>query len=261
MPAANKTKAPKGDKTTLKQTIEKTDKADYKKLFVPRKKDFGIGKALKPKTALNLYRYVKWPKYIRVQRQRRILLQRFSIPPAVEQFSKCADKQLAFQLVSFLNNYKPEESLDKKKRLREAAEKKAKGEEDKVPQKKKDDLVKGVNEVTKLIEKQQARLVVIAHDVDPIELVVFLPALCKKMNVPYCIIKSKSRLGTLVNRKTCSCVALRDVKKDDRDTFGALLESIKGAFNDRYYEVNKKWGGGKLSNKSQKALQKKSKKN
>lgn len=29
----------------------------------------------------------------------------------------------------------------------------------------------------------------IAHDVDPIELVVWLPALCRKMNVPYCIVK------------------------------------------------------------------------
>ena len=36
---------------------------------------------------------------------------------------------------------------------------------------------------------------VIAHDVDPIELVVWLPALCRKMGVPYAIVKGKSRLG------------------------------------------------------------------
>lgn len=35
----------------------------------------------------------------------------------------------------------------------------------------------------------------IAHDVDPIELVVWLPALCRKMGVPYAIVKGKSRLG------------------------------------------------------------------
>ena len=35
----------------------------------------------------------------------------------------------------------------------------------------------------------------IAHDVNPIELVVWLPALCRKMGVPYCIIKGKVRLG------------------------------------------------------------------
>ena len=30
---------------------------------------------------------------------------------------------------------------------------------------------------------------VIAHDVDPIELVIWLPALCKKQGIPYCIVK------------------------------------------------------------------------
>ena len=38
---------------------------------------------------------------------------------------------------------------------------------------------------------------VIAHDVDPIELVVWLPALCRKMEVPYAIVKGKSRLGAV----------------------------------------------------------------
>lgn len=39
------------------------------------------------------------------------------------------------------------------------------------------------------VENGKAQLVAIAHDVDPIELVVWLPALCKKMGVPYCIVK------------------------------------------------------------------------
>jgi hypothetical protein len=37
------------------------------------------------------------------------------------------------------------------------------------------------------VENKKAQLVVIAHDVDPIELVVFLPALCRKMGVLYFI--------------------------------------------------------------------------
>jgi ribosomal protein L7Ae-like RNA K-turn-binding protein len=40
--------------------------------------------------------------------------------------------------------------------------------------------------------------VVIAHDVDPIELVVWLPTLCRKMEVPYAIVKGKSRLGAVI---------------------------------------------------------------
>ena len=47
----------------------------------------------------------------------------------------------------------------------------------------------GLNHITSLVEAGKAQLVVIAHDVDPIELVVWLPALCKKMNIPYVIVK------------------------------------------------------------------------
>jgi large subunit ribosomal protein L7Ae len=46
--------------------------------------------------------------------------------------------------------------------------------------------------------QSKAQLVVIAHDVDPIELVVWLPALCRKMEVPYCIVKGKARLGSVL---------------------------------------------------------------
>jgi hypothetical protein len=48
------------------------------------------------------------------------------------------------------------------------------------------------------VEKKKAQLVLIANDVDPIELVIFLPALCRKMGVPYCIVKNKARLGRVV---------------------------------------------------------------
>ncbi len=47
----------------------------------------------------------------------------------------------------------------------------------------------GINHVTSLVEQGKAQLVVIAHDVDPIELVVWLPALCRRMGVPYMIVK------------------------------------------------------------------------
>ena len=46
-----------------------------------------------------------------------------------------------------------------------------------------------------MVENKKAQLVLIAHEVDPIELVVFLPALCQKMGVPYYIIKGKGQAG------------------------------------------------------------------
>ena len=61
-------------------------------------------------------------------------------------------------------------------------------------EKKKPIVVKyGLNHVTSLVESKKAELVIIANDVHPIEMVVWLPALCKKMGVPYCIVKDKSR--------------------------------------------------------------------
>merc|ERR1712000_748964 len=77
------------------------------------------------------------------------------------------------------------------------------GSTKKAAKKKKEDVSKkpytvkyGLNHVVGLIESKKASMVLIAHDVDPIELVVFLPALCRKMGVPYAIIKGKARLGT-----------------------------------------------------------------
>jgi len=61
--------------------------------------------------------------------------------------------------------------------------------------------------------------VVIAHDVDPIEIVLWLPTLCRKKGVPYMIIKGKARLGKLVNKKNASCIAVTDIEsgKDAHD--------------------------------------------
>ena len=80
----------------------------------------------------------------------------------------------------------------------------------------------GVNRVTTQVEKKRAQLVVIAHDVDPVEIVLFLPTLCRRMGVPYAIVKGKSRLGRLVGLKNCSCVALTNVNAEDRSALGKL---------------------------------------
>jgi len=91
---------------------------------------------------------------------------------------------------------------------------------------------------------------VIAHDVDPLEIVLHLPALCRKMGVPYCIVKSKARLGQIVHRKTCTCLAITQVNAEDRSALSKLVETMKTNFNERAEEIRKQWGGGQLSNKS-----------
>jgi len=54
---------------------------------------------------------------------------------------------------------------------------------------------KGTNETTKAVERGQAKLVIIAKDVDPPEIVMHLPPLCKEKNVPFVYTKSKEDLG------------------------------------------------------------------
>ena len=43
----------------------------------------------------------------------------------------------------------------------------------------------GTNETTKAVERGQAKLVVIAEDVDPPEVVAHLPLLCEERKIPY----------------------------------------------------------------------------
>lgn len=54
---------------------------------------------------------------------------------------------------------------------------------------------KGTNEVTKAIERGDAKLVVIAEDVDPEEIVMHLPMLCAEKRVPYVFTPEKLALG------------------------------------------------------------------
>jgi large subunit ribosomal protein L7Ae len=57
---------------------------------------------------------------------------------------------------------------------------------------------KGTNETTKAIERAQAKLVVIAEDVDPPEVVAHLPLLCEERKIPYIFVPSKEKIGTAV---------------------------------------------------------------
>merc|ERR1711934_137832 len=153
---------------------------------VAKKRTFSIGGDVLPQNR-DLTRFVKWPKYVRLQRSKMTLLKRIKIPPAINQFSNTFDKRQASQLFRLLNNLKPESKTEKKERIAEQAQKVAGG--GKGSAKKPTAVKMGLNHVTTLVEEKKAKLVVIAHDVDPIEVIVWLPSLCKSRGVPYCIVK------------------------------------------------------------------------
>ena len=54
---------------------------------------------------------------------------------------------------------------------------------------------KGTNEVTKAIEKGDAKLVAYAKDITPPEVVMHLPLLCKEKGIPCYSVASKEELG------------------------------------------------------------------
>jgi len=248
---------PKEVKKSGKKTPAPPPYADPKKaapakeptgpIWEKKPRNFAIGGDIQPKVELG--RYVKWPKYVRIQRQRKILYQRLKVPPSINQFTNTLDKNLSLNLFKLLHKYRPEDAATKKERLAALAEKKEKGEADEAG--KKPLYVKyGINHITKLCEEKKAQLVCIAHDVDPIELVLWLPAVCRKMDIPYCIVKSKSRLGALVHKKTATALALTSVRPEDRHDFSQLVTAIRQQYNENAKQIERTWGGGIMGSKS-----------
>ena len=113
-----------------------------------------------------------------------------------------------------MSKYSPETTKEKADRLKAQGAKKAAGKDAK-NDKKPVTLKYGLSHITQLIESGNAKLVAIASDVDPIELVLFLPALCRKKGVAFCVVKNKARLGKLVHQKTATALALTEVRKED----------------------------------------------
>ncbi|EIM79800.1 L30e-like protein [Stereum hirsutum FP-91666 SS1] len=174
-----------------------------------------------------------------VLRQKVILSQRLKVPPAIAQFSHTLDKNTATQLFKLLNKYRPETKQEKKARLDAAAAEGKEAHKDKKPLFAK----YGLNHCVALIEAKKAALVVIAYDVDPIELLIFLPTLCRKMGVPYVIVKGKAR----------------EVKSEDERELATLVSAVKANFSDKYEESRRQWGGGLRGNKSKEMLRKRAK--
>lgn len=69
---------------------------------------------------------------------------------------------------------------------------------------------KGTNEVTKLVERGEAQIVVMAEDVAPEEILAHLPLLCEEKGVPYVYVPSKQELGIAagLGKATASCAII-----------------------------------------------------
>jgi len=242
---AAKTGAKKAAGTKKKgEKVEKEEKMTLQ--FQPAKKSFHVGGDILPKRDLG--RFVRWPRYIRLQRQKRILQERLKVPPAINHFKEPVKASQSVELFKLLSKYRPETKSEKKKRLETLAVAKTEGktEEQKAPAV----LKMGLTHVTALVESKKAKLVLIASDVDPIELVLWLPALCRKMEVPYMIVNNKGRLGALVHKKNAACLAITRVTKEDEKTLKSIQDSALALFNNNQAFI-RQWGGQKMGQRTE----------
>lgn len=88
-------------------------------------------------------------------------------------------------------------------------------------------LRRGTNEVTKLVERGEAQMVVMAEDVSPPEILMHMPALCEEKNVPYAFVPSKAELGNACGlEKPTAAVAVLDASKG-KPAMDELSEKLK----------------------------------
>lgn len=89
----------------------------------------------------------------------------------------------------------------------------------------------GANEATKAAERGVAKLIVIAEDVSPPEIVMHLPLICREKNIPYSYVSTKKGLGQYVGIEVgTAAIAVLDegeVKKEFAEFTKKLLEAAK----------------------------------
>ncbi len=89
---------------------------------------------------------------------------------------------------------------------------------------------KGTNEVTKVVERGDADLVVMAEDVKPPEILAHLPLLCEEREVPFAYVPTQQELGAAAGLNTSSAsVAVTDPGKGEQmiDDLKESLEDLK----------------------------------
>jgi len=85
---------------------------------------------------------------------------------------------------------------------------------------------KGTNETTKAVERGLAKLVIIAEDVDPEEIVMHLPALCEEKKIPYIYVPSKQELGRAAGIDVASASACIIEPGEAKELVREIIEKI-----------------------------------
>ncbi|MHA1105867.1 MAG: ribosomal L7Ae/L30e/S12e/Gadd45 family protein [Promethearchaeota archaeon] len=87
---------------------------------------------------------------------------------------------------------------------------------------------KGMNEVTKAIERNLAKLVVMAEDVSPPEILFHVPLLCDEKKIPYAYLSTKKELGGAVRiNVSSSAIAVESVGTGNDNVLGGIIKKLE----------------------------------
>jgi large subunit ribosomal protein L7Ae len=86
---------------------------------------------------------------------------------------------------------------------------------------------RGTNETTKAIERGVAKLVYIAEDVEPPEIVAHLPLLADERKISYIFVPSKNRLGASIGLDVSSAAACITEPGDAEELITKIITSVE----------------------------------
>jgi len=86
---------------------------------------------------------------------------------------------------------------------------------------------KGTNETTKAIERGNAKLVIIARDVEPKEIVMHLPVLCDEKKCDYVYIPSKQELGRSIGINVSTASACIIEPGEAKNLVEQIIKKVK----------------------------------
>lgn len=86
---------------------------------------------------------------------------------------------------------------------------------------------KGTNEATKSIERGRAKLVLIAENVEPPEIVAHLPLLCDERKAPFVFVPEKQRIGQAVGLMVGSAAASIEEPGDGKELLDEIVSKLK----------------------------------
>lgn len=163
------------------------------------------------------------------------------IPAPINQFKTQLEGVDLERAINLLKKYTPETKLERYERLK--SENPNAGPKPML-------LKFGLRHIVDLLEQKKLGFLAIAADVAPITLVIGLPTLCKKMNIPYCIVPSKQALGALVHLKSSAVVGIEQVRPEDSAEFSDIIRISNALFLSQY-EKHMTTIGGRIAKKAE----------